>query len=123
MWIHKIRLKALAWIVAIAIAAIGAISLFAVPALPALGVAVAFVAVALNQLGHRLSQPTCYGCGEDLSGRDAGQYGVECAGCGTINQVHPRPGTGSEPSAPPRLASTDHPRTPPPVSRPDDSAG
>lgn len=110
MWIHRIRLKALAWVVAIVIAAIGAISLFAVPALPALGVAVAFVAVALNQIGHRLAQPTCYGCGSDLSGREPGQYGVECAECGTINQITPRPPAGPPQGASPtpRLAADVH---------------
>ncbi len=90
MWIQKVRLKALAWVLAIALAAIGAISIFAIPALPAVGVAFAVVAVALNQLGHRLSQPTCYGCGSDLSGRQAGQYGVVCGKCGHINHVDPQ---------------------------------
>ncbi|MCK6476948.1 MAG: hypothetical protein L6Q35_08970 [Phycisphaerales bacterium] len=89
MWIHRIRLKALAWLVAIILAAVGAISFFAIPAIPALSVAVAVIAVALNQIGHRLTQPTCYGCGGDLSGRPPGQYGVVCSECGTINQVAP----------------------------------
>lgn len=86
-------MKALAWVIAIALAAIGAISIFAIPALPALGVAVAVVAVALNQLGHRLTQPTCFGCGGDLSGKTPGTYGVVCSECGTINQVTPSPGS------------------------------
>lgn len=89
MWINRLRLKALAWVLAIGLAAIGAISIFAVPAIPALGVAFAVVAVALNQLGHRLTQPTCYGCGGNLSGQAAGQYGVVCKGCGIINHVDP----------------------------------
>lgn len=82
-------MKALAWVIAIAIAAIGAISIFAIPALPALSVAVAVVAVALNQIGHRLAQPTCFGCGGDISGQAPGVYGVTCPECGTINQVAP----------------------------------
>jgi hypothetical protein len=99
VWIQRIRLKALAWVVAIAIVAVGAISVFAIPALPALGVAVAVVAVALNQIGHRLAQPTCYGCGADISGKAPGTYGVVCTECGTINQTLPQVARTAEPPA------------------------
>lgn len=96
MWIQRLRLKALALVVAIGLVAIGAISVFAIPAIPALSVAVAVVAVALNQIGHRLAHPTCYGCGSDISGNTPGVYGVVCPKCGTINQTlppkHAKPG-------------------------------
>jgi predicted RNA-binding Zn-ribbon protein involved in translation (DUF1610 family) len=85
-WMHKIRLRALALVVAIALVAIGAISLAALPTWPVVGAAVATVALALNSMTSRLSQPTCWGCGESIAKMPSGEYGVICPNCGAITQ-------------------------------------
>ncbi len=113
MWINRLRMKALAWVIAIGLAAIGAISIFAIPTLAALSVAVAVAAVAINQLGHRLtlSQPTCFGCGGDLTGRKPGTYGVVCSECGTVNQVSTFQDAGTQVAAEQDDAAADETRS------------
>ncbi|MEM1330214.1 MAG: hypothetical protein AAGG07_06610 [Planctomycetota bacterium] len=84
-WLAKIRLRVFAVGVAAVLAAFAVVSWAAVPVWGAIGVAVAAVAVAVNTLGSRLSQPTCLACGESLKGQPAGPHGVICGKCGAIN--------------------------------------
>jgi predicted RNA-binding Zn-ribbon protein involved in translation (DUF1610 family) len=86
-WMHKTRLRALAFVLGVALAAFGVISLASVPAWPVVGVAVAALAVGLNKMTARMVHPICWGCGGDLKGQAAGQYGVACPKCGSVNQA------------------------------------
>jgi predicted RNA-binding Zn-ribbon protein involved in translation (DUF1610 family) len=83
-WMHKIRLRVLGLLVGLALAVIATISLTTVPAWPVIGVAFATLAIAVNKMTNRLSQPTCWGCGEDLAAADEGVYGAECPSCGYL---------------------------------------
>jgi hypothetical protein len=83
-WMHKIRLRVLGLLLGLVLAAIATISLTTVPAWPVIGVAFATLAIAVNKLTTRLSQPTCWGCGTDLASADEGIYGVECPSCGLL---------------------------------------
>lgn len=87
-WMHKIRLRVLGLLVAIALAAIGAVSLAALPTWPVVGVAVATVALAINSMTSRLSAPVCWGCGDDVAKIPSGEYGVICPKCGSITQLN-----------------------------------
>ncbi len=89
-WMSRIRLRALAYLVAIGLFALGIISLTAVPVWPVLGVAVACAVMAVNRIAARLDTPVCLHCGAGLSERAAGEHGVICADCGAVNQ----PGVG-----------------------------
>jgi hypothetical protein len=87
-WMHRIRLKVLAFAVGIALAALGLISLTTVPVWPVVGIAVAAVAFTINTVASRLTtgSTTCYGCGQTLVGAPEGEHGCICPGCGAINQ-------------------------------------
>ncbi len=85
-WLHRIRLKLLAFLAALVLAGVAVTSMTTVPVWGVVGVAVAAVAVFVNTVGSRLSAPTCLGCGHDLSGEHAGAHGVVCPGCGSVNQ-------------------------------------
>lgn len=84
-WMSRIRLRVLALVVGIALLALGAISLTAIPAWPVVGVAVAFVAMAVNRAAARLDQPICLTCGHDIGGEPAGEHGMVCSKCGSVN--------------------------------------
>jgi hypothetical protein len=84
-WLHWIRLRALAFVVGVALAAVATISITTWPAWPVIGVAVAAVAMAVNSITARLGGTACLGCGRDLSGQPSGTYGVACTDCGAIN--------------------------------------
>lgn len=86
IWMSRIRLRLLAFLLGIALTAIGVLSLTALPALPVVGVAFAAVAVAVNSMTLRLKQPTCHGCGEVLGDAPSGGYGVVCPSCGSLTQ-------------------------------------
>ena len=86
-WMHKIRLRALGLLVAVALAAIGAVSFAALPTWPVIGVAVATVALAINSMASRFSTPVCLGCGESIAKIPSGEYGVICPKCGSITQA------------------------------------
>lgn len=79
------RLRALALVLGIALLALGAISLTAIPAWPVVGVAVAFAAMAVNRAAARLDQPICLSCGHDIAAEPAGEHGVVCSKCGSVN--------------------------------------
>lgn len=83
-WFHKIRLRVLAFALGLLLAGLAAISLTSLPALPIVGVVIATVAFVVNGATARLNSPTCLGCGADLTGEPAGQYGIICKSCGTV---------------------------------------
>jgi len=85
-WMLRIRLRALAYLVAIALFALGVISLTTVPAWPVLGVAFACAVVAVNRIAARLDVPVCLQCGTSLDDRAPGEHGIACAQCGAVNQ-------------------------------------
>ncbi len=93
-WMSRIRLRALTYLVAIALFALGVISLTTLPAWPVLGVAVACAVVAVNRLASRLDSPVCLGCGSPIHKRPVGEHGVACADCGAVNQ----PAAGDRPA-------------------------
>lgn len=85
-FMERIRLKAMAVVLAVIVAAVGVIAWSTIPAWPVIGVGVAVVAVALNSIGSRLEKSVCYGCGQSMSGQPIGERGSICPNCGTINQ-------------------------------------
>jgi hypothetical protein len=88
-WLHKTRLRVLAFALGITLAALGVLSLWAVPVWSVVGFAVAATAVAVNSMTSRLVEPTCLGCGESLGQQTPGDYGVICPHCGLVNQSTP----------------------------------
>ncbi len=89
-WFHKLRLRALAFGIGLALAAAGLISFLALPAAPVIGVAVATVAVVFNQFGSRATGKSCLGCGHNMSQAKSGTHGAMCPECGLINQFPSR---------------------------------
>ncbi len=88
IWMSRIRLRVLAFLLGLTLTVIGVLSLTALPALPVVGVAFAAAAMAVNSMTSRLKQPTCHGCGGVLrEDAPSGQYGVVCPGCGSLTQV------------------------------------
>jgi hypothetical protein len=88
---HKVRVRVLWIVVGVALTTMGVISMTTIPAWPIVGVAVAALALVVNQMTSKLSQPTCYGCGKSLSGLPSGEHGTICPNCGSINQPHELP--------------------------------
>jgi hypothetical protein len=84
-WLHKLRLRVLALLVAATLAAIGVASAAAWPVWPILGFAAAAAALVVNRMASRLDEPTCLSCGGDLSGQPSGEHGVICPTCGAIS--------------------------------------
>jgi hypothetical protein len=84
-WIRGIKFRALAWLVAIILAAVATVVLAGVPAWPMIGVAVAAACVSVGKLTTRLLKPTCLECGHDLSGQPIGMQGIACPDCGAVN--------------------------------------
>jgi len=85
-WMSKIRLRALAYLVAIGLFALGVISLTTVPAWPVVGVAVACAVMAVNRIASRLDSAVCLRCGSAITDRPSGEHGVACGRCGAVNQ-------------------------------------
>lgn len=83
--VQKLRLRVLAILVATALAVIGAVSIASLPVWPVLGVAVTAAVLVVNRVTSRLSDGVCWECGGTIEGRPAGEYGVECPGCGALN--------------------------------------
>lgn len=86
MLVQKLRLRALALVVALGLGVLGAVSLASLPVWPVVGVAVTAAALVMNRMASRLDGEVCWGCGGTIAEQPAGEYGVTCAGCGTINQ-------------------------------------
>jgi hypothetical protein len=85
-WMHQVRRRILWIAVGVGLTTLGVVSVTTMPAWPLVGVAVATLAIAINHLAGRLSEPTCYGCGENLAGQPRGERGTICPHCGSINQ-------------------------------------
>lgn len=85
-WLHRVRLRVLAIVLAGGLAVFGLLSWLALPALPVVGVALLTVAAMVNGVTNRLSVPTCWSCGENLADRPSGVHGTLCDGCGAVNQ-------------------------------------
>lgn len=88
-WLHRIRLRVLGLLVAVGLAVLAAVSWASLPVWPVVGVAFAAVALVVNNMTTRLNQPTCWGCGADLSGHQAGEYGRICPSCGSVTPGGP----------------------------------
>jgi predicted RNA-binding Zn-ribbon protein involved in translation (DUF1610 family) len=84
-WIGWLKLRALAWTVAILAAIVAAIMMVGVPWLPVVGVGVAALVVSINKLAHRLDRPHCLACGHSLENQPTGAHGIACPDCGAIN--------------------------------------
>jgi hypothetical protein len=95
-WIYRTKLKVLAWVLGITLAAIGSISLAGIPWLPAVGVAFAAAAMSVGKATGRLNRLTCLSCGRDLSDHPIGVHGIACTDCGAVNQ--PRRGNRDAPA-------------------------
>jgi hypothetical protein len=85
-WMHRLRVRLAALIVAVILTAIGVISFAAVPVSIVITVAVAAVAVAFGSVTSRLAQPVCWSCGADLKSQPGGAHGIACPSCGSVNQ-------------------------------------
>lgn len=85
-WFQKLRLRALAILVAVGLAVFAAVS-FGAALIPAIGFATVAMAVAVHSLTARLAQPggACYGCGGSIAELPEGPHGVICPACGAIN--------------------------------------
>ncbi len=103
IWMSKIRLRVLAFLLGLVFTAIGIVSLTTIPAWPIVGVAVAAAAVAVNTMTSKLKVPICHGCGKPLGDAPSGQYGVICPSCGFLTQT-PHPDWLDEP---PMLSESD----------------
>ncbi|MFG0241789.1 MAG: hypothetical protein ACF8R9_03270 [Phycisphaerales bacterium JB054] len=99
IWMARIRLRVLAFVLGLALTAIGLISLTALPALPVLGVAFAAAAVGVNSLTSRLKQPVCHGCGTPIGDVPPGHYGTACPHCGSLTQIGEHPMLASDTAA------------------------
>lgn len=84
-YIHRLRLRVLAWLFGIALAGIAAVSWMALPAWPVLGVTVAVLVATVSTVTNRLKSETCYACGQDLREIQPGVYGRACPGCGAFS--------------------------------------
>jgi hypothetical protein len=83
-WIRRLRYRALAWFLAILLAAVATVAFAGVPWLPLAGVAFAAVAMSVSKLTARLARPTCNSCGTDLGGEPVGAHGIQCPSCGAV---------------------------------------
>ena len=83
-FLHKVRLRAFAVVLGLALAIIGLTAMISAPAWPFVAGAVAIAAVAVNKVAARLTQPVCIGCGSTIANEPIGQYGAVCPQCGTI---------------------------------------
>lgn len=89
-WLGKVRLRVAVLVIGIPLAVFGAVSIG--PGwlmLPLVGVAVAAVTVTWKRWTAPLGDHVCWTCGHDLSGQPQGVHGVECPGCGALNQHNP----------------------------------
>jgi len=93
-WISRLRLRALVWILGIALATTAMVLLTSVSWVPVVGVAVAAAAMSINKVASRLSKPTCWSCGHDLSAQPVNNWGAACPTCGALNQPRPDEAAG-----------------------------
>jgi hypothetical protein len=88
-YFSRIRLRALAWLLGIALASVATVALSGVSWIPIVFGAVAAAAVSLSKTAQRLGRPTCLECGADLSNEPVGTHGIICRHCGAVNQPQP----------------------------------
>jgi hypothetical protein len=88
-YFSRIRLRALAWLLGIALATFATVALSPVSWVPVVFGAVAAAAVSLSKTAQRLDKPTCLECGTDLSNEPVGAHGTICRECGAVNQPQP----------------------------------
>jgi hypothetical protein len=100
----RVRVKAFSLVLGIALAAAAVILWTPIGWVPVVGVAVAAAVVAVSSVAHRLTEPTCYQCGRNLSGLTGGEHGILCPGCGSLHQGR-RMALGNRPD--PRSAESD----------------
>ncbi len=84
-WLSRIRRRTLWLVVGLGLTVTAVMSLTAIPAWPVVGVAVAALAFGVNNMAHRLSEPTCLTCGDSLRDAPRGEHGAICPKCGTIS--------------------------------------
>jgi hypothetical protein len=104
-WRSKLKIRAWVFVIGVPLAIVGVISIS--PAwltFPLVGVAVAAVTMTVNKVGQRLSQPTCWTCGEDLREEAPAEHGIVCPSCGALNQFflaqrRPAPTLGADDDA------------------------
>jgi len=83
-WIKRLRLRVLALVGGLVLAVCAIASVTTLPVWGLIGVAFAAAAFTVNTMTSRLSQPTCWGCGETLDGVPAGEHGLACPHCGSL---------------------------------------
>lgn len=83
-WIRRARYRALAFTLAILLAAAATIVFTGAPWLPVVGAALVTAAATVSKLTTKLLKPTCLCCGRDLSGEPIGIQGIACPNCGSI---------------------------------------
>jgi hypothetical protein len=88
-YFSRLRLRALAWLLGIALAAFATVAFSGISWIPVVVGAVAAAAVSLSKTAHRLGKPTCLECGTDLTGEPLGTYGIICRECGAVHQPQP----------------------------------
>jgi len=81
-----LRLKTFSLVAGIALAAAALLLWTSFTWIPVVGVAVAAAVVAVNRAGHRLTEPVCYHCGQELKGLPDGEHGILCPACGALHQ-------------------------------------
>ena len=84
-YIARTKLKLVAGLIGITLAAIATISFAGLPLLPTIGVAVAAAAVSFRKMASRLDHATCLACGHDLRREPIGAHGIACPECGAVN--------------------------------------
>lgn len=90
-WLGRMRLRLFATIIGVPLAVFGVLSIG--PGwltIPLVGVAIAAVTVTVNKTTNRIVGERCWTCGTSLHGEPAGEQGVVCPDCGSLNQFNPR---------------------------------
>lgn len=92
-WMHKLRLRVFALLVALGILVFGVVGVFSVGVVPAVGAALAIAVTVVNSMTARLDTMTCAGCGVSIQSMPVGTHGIACKGCGTVNHplIHDTP--------------------------------
>jgi hypothetical protein len=85
-WLHTIRRRVLWIVVGVGLTTLGVISVTTIPAWPVVGIAVATLAIVVNSMASRLSEPICLGCGLDIKDQPRGEHGTICPHCGSIQE-------------------------------------
>ena len=90
-WLGKLRLRLFVTIVGVPLALLGAISIGpGWMTLPLVGMAIAAVTMTENKTTNRLIAELSWTCGTSLRDQPAGEQGVVCPSCGSLNQFNPR---------------------------------